>query len=180
MTTFNTAHYPQTFKNQIEKLLDLTKITPPLLLNGEAGAGKTCLAREMVNRYAKNSHLWITLNDKRALSPLDQVENFCASVRSLDWLTEELPEGETGRFRMIVLDECDNLSIPQQNALRVILDKYSESILFLANCNTEHLTNGRLIPSLVDRFYSVTFPHDPEAASLRQQALAARMADILG
>ena len=106
-------------KEELEKGL-----TTNLLLYGSAGSGKTTLTRILSNGYTK---LEINASLENGIDTIrDQVIGF-ASQSSL-WDGEE-------KLKVIILEECDGLSFEAWKALRATIERYHNTVRFIANCN---------------------------------------------
>ena len=95
-----------------------------LLIFGTAGSGKSSITRILSKNYAT---LEINASLENGIDTIrDKVINF-ASQSSLFGGDEQL--------KVIVLEECDGLTLEAWKALRATIEKYHKTIRFIANCN---------------------------------------------
>ena len=99
-------------------------LTTNLLIFGSAGSGKTTLTRILSKGYTV---LEINASLENGIDTIrDKVVGF-ASQSSL-WDGEE-------KLKVIVLEECDGLSFEAWKALRATIERYHNTVRFIANCN---------------------------------------------
>ena len=95
---------------------------PHLLLHGEAGNGKTTLAKIIVNAIDCD-YLYINASDERGIDTLrEKIRGFAASVGFKTW-------------KVVILDESDYLTRDAQAALRNLMETFSKSTRFILTCN---------------------------------------------
>ena len=115
--------------NEINK----TKVIPHLLFYGNAGGGKSSLARIIVNDILKCQYLYINASDENSVDTVrGKISNF-VQTKSLD-----------GNIKVVILDEMDGMGgiaghgASAQQALRNILEEYSAYSRFILTCNYIH------------------------------------------
>ena len=109
---------------------------PNVLFVGKPGIGKTSLAKIIVKDILKCQYLYINASDENGIDTIrTKVLNF-AQTKSL-----------FGQIKVIVLDECDGLSIDAQKALRNSIEEYHELTRFILTANYKH----KIIPALQSR-----------------------------
>ena len=115
----------------LKSLLKNMSEMPHLMFSGSAGVGKTttalCLAREILGEYWKDYTLELNASDERGINMVrDRVKKF-ARFSGLD---TKIP------FKLIILDEADEMTSDAQTALRRIIEdtaKYCRFILIANN-----------------------------------------------
>ena len=121
----------------IESLKNLMKEPaemPHLLFTGPAGVGKTttalCMSRQLLGEDWKRNTLELNASDERGIKMVrDRVKEFAAVIKI------RTAESDEGKFRIIILDEADEMTSEAQTALRRIIEDSSETTRFVIICN---------------------------------------------
>jgi DNA polymerase III delta prime subunit len=112
---------------------------PNLLFTGAAGIGKTSVAKIIVNDILECQYLYINASDENGIDTIrHKVINF-AQTMSID-----------GKIKVIILDECDGLSIDAQRALRNTMEEFAGITRFILTANYKY----KIIPALQSRCQS--------------------------
>lgn len=113
---------------------------PQLLFVGNAGIGKTSLAKIITKDILECQYLYINASDENGIETIrNKVTNF-SKTKSYD-----------GSIKVIVLDEVDGLTIDAQRCLRNTMEEYSEFARFILTANYNH----KVIPALQSRCQSI-------------------------
>jgi replication factor C small subunit len=104
---------------------------PNLLFSGPAGVGKTtvalCIAREVLGDYWKDYTLELNASDERGINMVrERVKMF---ARYTTMASSKIP------FKVIILDEADEMTGDAQTALRRIIEDSAKSTRFILICN---------------------------------------------
>jgi len=104
------------------------KSMPNLMFTGPAGVGKTttalALVKEILGDYWRQNFLELNASDARGIDTVrTSIKNFCRLK----------PVGAP--FRIIFLDEVDNMTKDAQHALRREMEMYTKTSSFILSCN---------------------------------------------
>ncbi|KAA6374892.1 MAG: putative Replication factor C subunit 2 [Streblomastix strix] len=103
---------------------------PNLILSGPPGTGKTtcvlCIARALLGTQYKEAVLELNASDERGI---DVVRN---KIKMFAQKKVTLPDGHP---KIIILDEVDSMTEGAQQALRRIMEVYSNTTRFALACN---------------------------------------------
>jgi DNA polymerase III delta prime subunit len=114
---------------------------PNIILSGDAGTGKTTLAKVLINELEINEYDVLEVNASR--------ENGVDVIREkILGFVQTIPFGE---FKVVLLDEADYLTPAGQAMLRNDIEAYHSSVRFILTCNYAH----RIIPALKSRCHEL-------------------------
>jgi DNA polymerase III delta prime subunit len=129
---FRDAHQ----KEQVQQWIKQGSI-PHLLFSGNAGIGKTTLAKILFNELDINPLDIPEINASRTNSVEDVRDKIVNFVQMIPF----------GDFKVVLLDEADYLSPNAQAALRGVMEEYHTTARFILTCNYPN----RIIPALHSR-----------------------------
>ncbi len=135
------------------------KTIPHLLFSGNAGIGKTTLAKLLLNELETNDLDILEINASRTNSVDDVRDKIVNFVQMIPF----------GDFKVVLLDEADYLSPSAQAALRGVMEEYHTTARFILTCNYPN----RIIPALHSRCQGF------HIAKIDQTEFTARVAEIL-
>lgn len=151
------------FRDQGQRKQVLTWIKdqsiPHLIFSGNAGIGKTTLAKILLNELNINPYDILEINASRERG-IDEVKKKITSF------VQTIP---FGTFKVVLLDEADYLTHEAQAALRGVMEEYHENARFILTCNFPN----KIIPAIHSRCQSF------HIAKTDQVEFTARVAEIL-
>ena len=117
-----------TLREQITKWIS-EKSIPHLLFSGNAGTGKTTLAKVLLNEIGVQDTDILFANgskEGRKIEWVDKLIGFC----------QTMPFGD---YKVVLIDEADYMNKESvQPALRNLMEEYSSSVRFILTCNYPH------------------------------------------
>lgn len=123
-------------RKQVETWIKDSSI-PHLLLSGNAGIGKTTLAKILIHELGIEEYDVLEINASRTNSVDDVREKITNFVQMIPF----------GPFKVVLLDEADYLSPNAQAALRGVMEEYHATARFILTCNYPN----RIIPAIHSR-----------------------------
>jgi replication factor C small subunit len=136
----------------LEALIKDPTDMPHLLFSGSAGVGKTttalCLSRQILGEYAKDYTLELNASDERGIEMVRQkVKKFSRFAGMVD-----VP------FKIIILDEADEMTSAAQTALRRIIEDTAKICRFILIANNV----SKIIVPIQSRCATFKFTSVPE------------------
>jgi len=149
-------------RKQVEQWIKDQTI-PHLIFSGNAGIGKTTLAKLLFNELDINPLDILEINASRTNSVDDVRDKIVNFVQMIPF----------GDFKVVLLDEADYLSPNAQAALRGVMEEYHETARFILTCvtgDTKVTTpeGMRRIDSLLDNTNVASFDNFLESKTIKK------------
>ena len=116
---------PSELKQTFQQFIDNGDI-PNLLLTGTAGVGKTTVAKVICEQLNLDM-MFMNASCERGI---DDVRNKIQSFASTTSLY--------GSYKVMLLDEADNLTQDAQKSLRALIEQYQNNCRFILTCNYQY------------------------------------------
>jgi len=148
--------------NRLKRFAE-TKTMPHCLFAGPPGTGKTtaalCLAHDLFGERFMDAFLELNASDARGIDVIRTTVKEFARIATIS----EVP------FKILVLDEADNMTADAQHALRRTMERYTDTCRFVLSCNY----SGRIIEPIQSRCAIFRFvPLEAEAVSAYVKIIA--------
>jgi len=126
-------------RKQVQQWISNKEI-PHLLFSGNAGIGKTTLAKILLHELDINEYDVLEINASR--------ENGIEHIR--EKITSFIQMMPFGKYKVVLLDEADYITPQGQAALRGVMEEYHNTSRFILTCNYPN----RIIPAIHSRCQS--------------------------
>ena len=133
-----------------------------MLFIGDAGVGKTTVAKVLCEELNIDM-MFMNASCERGI---DDVRNKIQSFASTTSLY--------GSYKVMLLDEADNLTQDAQKSLRALIEQYQNNCRFILTCNYPY----KLIDPLRSRLQEYVFNYPQDSKTIKNQFIK-RLLDIL-
>ncbi len=158
---------PQTIEDcvlpsKLKEEFSSMKTIPNMLFAGDAGVGKTTVARVLCETL-NTDMMFINASLKNGIDEVrTQIQNFASTTALF------------GDYKVILLDEADNITPDAQKALRALVEAHQNNCRFILTCNYPY----NIIEPLRGRLQEFYFTYPKDGKTLRNTFIK-RILEIL-
>jgi len=149
-TTIEECILPDDLKGEFQQIVDSGQLSN-MLFNGDAGVGKTTVAKVLCDMLNIDM-MFMNASSERGI---DEVRNKIQTFASTTSLY--------GEYKVLLLDEADNLTPDAQKALRHLIEQYQNNCRFILTANYPY----KLIDPLRSRLQEFNFTYPQDSKSLK-------------
>ena len=143
---------PPTLKKEFQQIVDNKELSNMLFI-GDAGVGKTTVAKVLCEELNIDM-MFMNASCERGI---DDVRNKIQSFASTTSLY--------GSYKVMLLDEADNLTQDAQKSLRALIEQYQSNCRFILTCNYAY----KLIDPLRSRLQEYVFNYPKDNQKIKNQ-----------
>ena len=143
---------PPTLKKEFQQIVDNKELSNMLFI-GDAGVGKTTVAKVLCEELNIDM-MFMNASCERGI---DDVRNKIQSFASTTSLY--------GSYKVMLLDEADNLTQDAQKSLRALIEQYQSNCRFILTCNYPY----KLIDPLRSRLQEYVFNYPKDSQKIKNQ-----------
>ena len=137
--TVDQLYISENLKSRFKYFIQNPNSMSNLILTGSHGIGKTssirCIGKELYGKYYENYVLELNMSDNKSSKIIqNDIINFC----KLKLIYQDQDIKKYAPFKLIILDEADNIENRIQPQLASIMELYNKSVKFVFTCNTSY------------------------------------------
>jgi len=153
-------------RDKVANLLSKPNEMPSLLLVGSTpGTGKTTLAKIISKQLGCDTLVLNASDDRKIETVRDKIKHFVSTVST-----------KQGVKKMVFLDEFDGMTIQAQEALRNIMETYSDNSFLVLTCNAIN----KIHPAIQSRCARITFGYPPKDQIMERVVFICNQENITG
>jgi len=152
--TIQQLYLEETLKSRFKNFVRDPELMSNLIFTGTHGIGKTsaikCICRELYGSYYETAVLELNMSDNKSSKI---IQNDIISFCKLKLIYKDEDETKHPKFKLIILDEADNIDHRIQPQLASIMECYKKTVKFTFTCNS----SANLIEAIQSRCLTLLF-----------------------